>query len=333
MTPVMPPRLHARGWHGVPRRYRRRRDGAEAKALQALAEPPFHLDRLGVLSSWGIEPDPSRTLLSDVALIPPEPATGIAGSWRATFEQDVASLAKRAQAPVLALGGGLDAAAVLAAWRASGVRLPEIITLETGLPEYDEVAEASAIGATLGARVEIVRVDPRSIVELLPRAIACLGTPLYNLHPIGRLALARVAKERGFGTLVTGDGADGAFAGTPDWDYVPLVAALTEAVGLTLESPFLEEPTLAATLGAGADPEKAQVRGYLAEEGLPEWLCTRPKRARLMPRIALERHQDPRLLEQLALELGLKPEFETNRGLVGWTTLALLYRQLQGAAE
>ena len=301
--------------------------------MQSLAEPGFRLDRRGLLSAWGIEPDPVRSILSDIALIPPEAATGATGDWRATFEEDVARLAKRSQAPVLALGGGLDAAAVLAAWRASGLRLPEIITLETGLPEYDEVAEAAAICAAVGARVERVQVDPQTLVELLPRAIACVGTPLYNLHPVGRLALAHAARDRGFDTLVTGDGADGAFAGTPDWDYVPLVAALTGAVGLTLESPFLEGPTLAATLGAGADPGKARVREYLADQGFPEWLCSRPKRARLMPRIELEPHEAPRLVEQMAAELELKPEFETNRGLVGWTTLAILYRHLEGAVE
>jgi hypothetical protein len=169
-------------------------------------------------------------------------------------------------------------------------------------------------------------------VALLPEAVALAEEPLYNLHPVGRLALARAARARGYETLVTGDGADAAFAGRPDLDYVPLVAALTRGAGLALASPFLEGPVLSGTLARAPDRDKHLLREYATARGLPPWLATRPKRSRWMPPQDLSRHLSPDTLAPLVRELQEEPRLDDDRARVGWATLALLIRSLEERA-
>lgn len=326
--------VRVRDWHGVQRAYRRS-DGAAGPSLRALVRPPLRLDRRGVMAAWGLLDEPERTVVLDVRKLPCASDAGMdspAGGWSAIFESEVSRMACGARSPVLALGGGLDAAAVLAAWRASGAPLPAVLTLETGLAGYDEVEEASAIAASLGARCEVFSLPPEHLVALVPEAIAAAETPLYNLHPVSRLALARAARERGYETLITGDGADAAFAGRPDHDYVPIVAALTEAGGMKLASPFFSGRTLAATLAGGNDPDKRALRAYVAEMGLPGWLAVRPKRARWMPALDLSCYLSLPLVESLARELSIELRLDSDRAAVGWATLGLLVQSLGGNA-
>jgi asparagine synthetase B (glutamine-hydrolysing) len=320
-------------WHGSGRGYLRHRDGAVAGSLHALAEPPFLLDPVGVRAAWGLADAPDHTVLRGLGRTPSSPPPARArspASWAAAFEAEVHRLAATARAPALALGGGLDAAAVLAAWRATGAPLPTVLTLRTGLPGYDEVEDARFIATALGARCEEVSIAPAQLVELLPRAVAAIGAPLYNLHPVGRLALARAARARGFQTLVTGDGADAVFAGRPDLDYVPLVAELTRAGGMEPASPFFSPELIAATLAAGPDPEKAALRAY-AEPFLGAGHAQRPKHARWMPPLDLSVHVRRLELDRIALELGVPLRLDPDRAAVGFISLELLLRSLREA--
>jgi len=243
------------------------------------------------------------------------------GGFLASFEAEVARIAAGARDPIVALGGGLDAAAVLVAWRASGVAMPAVATLATGLLDYDEVAEAEAIAKALDVRCEVLRVTPSELVALAPDAAIAAETPLYNLHPVHRLAVARAARATGAATLVTGDGADACFAGRPDLDYVPIVAALTGAGRLALASPFLAPAVIAAT---PQDPRKHLLRDYLREHlGA---LADRPKHVRLLPPLALP--LDRARIDLLAHTLGLPLQLERDHRRVGWHTLDHVVRHL-----
>jgi asparagine synthetase B (glutamine-hydrolysing) len=301
-------------------------------SLQALARTPLALSAHGILSAWGREPDPRATVLEDVELdsddfVEPLPCASL--PWARVLEEQVAEIAATASATALALGGGLDAAAVLAAWRRSGAPLPAVMTIETGLGDYDETEGARAIAASFGLKVETVFVPPEHVVELLPEAVETAATPLYNLHPVARFALCRAARERGYQTLITGDGADAAFAGAPDFDYVPVVAALSESTGMKLASPFLDGPALDATLSAGRDPGKTKLREYVREQGLPAWLAARPKCARLMPAIDLGRVLRRGPVRELSERLGIALSLDSDRERVGWVTLDFLVRSLE----
>ncbi len=327
-----------RDWHGAVRRYVRLADGGVAPTLKALVAPAFTLDRVGVEAAWGLREAPERTVIAGIQQAPtPGVAPTVRGqvleppasAWAAALQADVAAIATDARAPALALGGGVDAAVVLAAWRASGLPLPAVYTLATGLARYDEVGPAQAIASALGARCEVIRVAPDCLVEMLPSSIAAAETPLYNLHPVSRFALATQLKQRGHDVLVTGDGADAAFLGRPDWDYVPVMAALTASAGLKLSSPFFSSSTLSATLRLAPDRDKRVARDYALSAGLPKCLVDAPKRPRWMPPLELDGLLDTRDMERLSRALGRTLTLDSDRARVGLVTLGLLVRHLE----
>jgi len=321
-----------RDWHGVARRYVRDDDGACATELRALVRQPLQLDRDGVLAAWGVGDRGYPTVVAGVRQDACEALAPSDEPWADALEAAVAAIARTAVAPAVALGGGVDGAAVLAAWRVSGAPMPRVVTLATGLPDYDEVDDACAIAAALGARCEVVTITPADLVALAPEAAVAAETPLYNLHPVHRLALARAAAALGIATLVTGDGADAAFRGRPDLDYVPIVAALTRAAGLALASPFFAPAVIAAArpLGADArrrpDPTKLLARAYIGAHGIARLAGIQPKRPRLVPPLDLSPIHDPARIATLARSLDLAPG-----ATVGWVTLDHLVRALEAA--
>ena len=311
--------MTTRDWHGLARRYVRA-DGARAVTLAALVTRPVRLSRDGVLAAWGDGTDDLATVLEGVRQAPCAPALApSAEPFARALEAAVAAIAGTAVCPVVALGGGVDGAAVLAAWRASGAPMPLVLTLETGLAAYDEVAAAQAIAAAFGARCEVVALPPAALVALAPAAAVIAEAPFYNLHPVHRLALARAAVTRGASTLVTGDGADAVFRGAPDLDYVPIVAALTRSAGLELASPFFSPAVVAATR---PDPGKRAIRAYVAAAGL----APAPKRARSVPALDLKPILDATRIAALAVALDLAPA-----ATVGWVTLDHLVHALEAA--
>lgn len=321
-----------RAWHGVGRRYRRVGDGAAAAALRSLARAPLVLDAAGVDFAWGLGGDATRTVLRSVRRDAPGRAPRCEqGPWAAAFEAAVARIAVDAARPALALGGGLDAAAVLAAWQRTGHAPPVVLTLETGLEDYDEVAGAERIAAACGAHCERVDASPARWLAALPSAIAAAGTPLYNLHPVGRWLLAVEARRRGCTTLITGDGADAAFAGTPDVDYVPIVTALGDAASVVTRSPFFDDALLATTLAQGHDRQKRALAAWLVDHAPSVARAVGKKHPRMLPALALEALLEARLpaLSRLARDLGRPLRLDGDRARVGWLTLELLLESLR----
>jgi asparagine synthetase B (glutamine-hydrolysing) len=321
-------------WHGIERRYVRD-DGATAASLLSLV-PPLRFDPDGVRAAWGERDDPGATVVAGVRRLVADPKLApswahLCGvdAWRADFEAAVAEIARSASAPIVALGGGIDAATVLVAWRASGVAMPAVATLETGLADYDEVDAALAIARALDVRCDVVRVSPAEIVELVDEAVTVAETPLYNLHPVHRLAFARALGRMGYATLVTGDGADAVFAGRPDHDYVPIVAALTHAAGLRLASPFFDSRMVTAR--RAREPKKRMLRDYLTRAGFRA-IARRPKRPRWMPALPLEPLVDRRRLDELARAIDVPVQLDTDRERVGWITFERLAQRLEARA-
>jgi asparagine synthase (glutamine-hydrolysing) len=303
-----------RDWHGCKRGYVR--GERVATRLRDLVEQPLALDRHGVLAAWGRVLDPYATVVAGVRQLPCRGRDRANVSvWSQCLEVQVAAIARAVRDPVVALGGGLDAAAVLVAWRASGLPMPAVVTLATGLAEYDEVDAALATAHALDVRCEVVWIAPAGLVAAAPEAAIAAEAPFYNLHPVHRLVLARELHERGYATLVTGDGADAVFAGEPDLDYVPIVAALTEHAGLAIASPFFADAIVDTT---PIDRTKQLVRAYVGGE-----LASRPKRSRLVPSLDLSPILDRGRITGLAAQLDLVPSDD-----VGWTTLEHLARSL-----
>jgi asparagine synthase (glutamine-hydrolysing) len=327
-----------RDWQGTRRIYLRLSDRRLGDRLGPLATDGS-LDRTGVRVAWGQAEDDRLTWLAGIRQVPPgmrlegwtdgEPrfvpaplpaasslGPALAGAMAGFDGRDV----------LVALSGGLDGALVLALWRQAGRPLPEAITLRTGLPGYDESERAAQVAAALGVRLHVAAVTGDDLVAALPDGIAVMEQPLFNLHPVARLLLARAAARLGARVLVTGDGADQAMRGQPAGDYLPLVAALTRAAGLEPWSPFLDPRVVAAALAAGPDPEKRGLRALAPTLGLPAWIADAPKRSMLAPALDLSPHLDRAAIDRLARTIDLPVVLDDDRARVGWVTLAIAHR-------
>jgi asparagine synthase (glutamine-hydrolysing) len=323
-----------RDWHGLSRHYRREGGAVESSSLLALATDESALDLRGVQAAWGQLDAPDHTVFADVRQLPCghgwKPAA--AGDLTDVLYAAVEHIAATAANPAIALGGGLDAAVVLAIWKQCGYPVPPLLTIETGLAVYDEVDEARAIATACGAQIITVQVPPDEVLAILGDAVTACETPLYNLHPVVRLALARAARASGFDTLVTGDGADAVFAGVADYDYVPLMSALTRAANVALVSPFFTDEVVSAALAAAPSSgrDKAVLRGIACELGLPEWLVDTPKKSRMFPALDLSKYWRAKPTEALGDELELPVCVDSDRDRVGWLTLDQLLSQVRG---
>ncbi|MDC0716608.1 asparagine synthase-related protein [Nannocystis bainbridge] len=223
----------------------------------------------------------------------------------------------------LALSGGVDSAALAGLLGARAT----VYTLAPELPGYSEEAEARAVAGALGLPLRVIRVTAADYVEALPQVIAACEAPLYNLHPVSRWLLARAVRADGHDVLVTGDGADEVFRGTSGADYLPIVGALARAAGLEPGAPFLAE---AVARHVAEDPHKHALRRLAVELGVPEAIARRPKQPRFAPPIDLSPLWDGPRVAALAQALGREPDLSSDRGRVGWTTLALLSRRFPG---
>jgi asparagine synthetase B (glutamine-hydrolysing) len=177
----------------------------------------------------------------------------------------------------------------------------------------------------MGVEVVVVKVGEEDFRDALPDVIRCIETPLYNLHPVAKLLLARALRADGIELALTGDGADHVFGHDFSADYLPLVQDLCHAGGVELRSPFLDERVVAHGLAAPPDSEKRALRRLAATLPVPDELVVGPKLTRLAPPIDLAGVVMPQAITELARRLGrAAPATGDDREHVRWTTLALL---------
>lgn len=120
----------------------------------------------------------------------------------------------RADVPVVGyLSGGVDSAYVLAtAAHVAGRPLPSF-TLRIPGKELDEVDSAMEARQAIGGDSTVVEAGPDCITDsyaALTRAAEC---PVLDTSCAALLALSRAVKAQGYKTVLTGEGADEAFAG------------------------------------------------------------------------------------------------------------------------
>ena len=253
--------------------------------LWDLTRPDMELDGDGVDEAWGMRPVTSLTCVRGITIAPAPPIDAAVTPLREALARAVAALPDG----VVALSGGVDSALVVALLHMSGRRLP-LVTLRTGFAGYDEVEQAVAIARAFGDRVDIVDVKPNDYQAELAPVIEAVAQPLFNLHPVSRWLLVRAL---GATTLITGDGADQVFCGSPAAIYIPLVDAICRANRVTLASPFFA-PEVGVL--AGVDPLKQSLRALAAELGVPSSVAWARKTPRLTP-------HDAHIVRRQTLEL------------------------------
>lgn len=322
--------------------------GAHASSLRALlARVPeargSGLDVQGVEAAWGLGDAPDRTCLRCVRAVPPGMRLVGVGAkpevaWstpsaEVSLDSALVCAAARvllgAQRPVVALGGGIDAPLAVLAARRSGVVLRDALHLALPGTSYDESREARAAAAALGLALHEITLGTEDLARELPLAVRLAETPLYNLHPVSRVVLARVARARGHDVLLTGDGADQAARGaTERADYVPIVAAITRGSGLGLASPFLDD-ALVSLLADARDPGKMALRELAVAWGLPIAIAERAKLPTFAP--ALPREAFPsapalaRLERSLARPLSWSDDDRANVGVASLGAFVATY--------
>jgi asparagine synthetase B (glutamine-hydrolysing) len=298
--------------------------GAHARDLRTLLlrVPSLRwsgLDSRGVDAAWGLVDAPDRTCLRGVRAVPPgmalvTRAEGVAVApasvppCDAPLDAVLIDAASRAlgsaRRPVVALGGGIDGPLAVLAARRAGVVVAEALHLAIPGSSYDESAEARAAAEALGLALHEIAVTTHDLARELPRAVGLAETPLYNLHPVSRVILARVAAARGHDVLVTGDGADQASRGaTEAADYVPIVAAITRRSGMGLASPFLDDAVV-ALLARSPDPGKKALRELAVAWGLPRALAERGKVPAFAPALPRESFPPAPALARVGRALG-----------------------------
>lgn len=228
----------------------------------------------------------------------------------------------------LALSGGYDSAFVLGLLCRLGNEMPCVYTIDTTLEGYSESNTTLKTAEHFGVPITVVQVTGEDFIDALPDTIHATETPLYNLHPVSKLLLARRLRADGIKTLFTGDGADQAFSGVESANYIPLIGSIFASEGIRLVSPFLsEELSVYCRKSLVPDPQKRVLR-ELGRGMVPNFILNQRKRQMLTPPLDLNRYWDEQLIQRLSSEINypLPNDFSEDIDRTKWITLSLLYR-------
>lgn len=123
-----------------------------------------------------------------------------------------------ADAPVATyLSGGVDSSLIVALAAKRGDVTAFSVALDGVGPDEADLAARTA--RLVGAEHVAIRVDAQAIGRLFPEVVIAAEVPILDHASCALLALSRAVRERGFKAVLTGEGADEAFAGYP-WTTV-----------------------------------------------------------------------------------------------------------------
>ncbi len=149
---------------------------------------------------WGDEDDPS----DEAALV---------DEFESVFGRAV-EIRLRAEVPVVGyLSGGVDSAYVLAtASKLRGKPLPSF-TVRVPDAQFDETAASAGTAQTLGSSQTILEAGAEVIAANYARLIQAAESPVLDTSCAALLGLSRRVRDLGNKVVLTGEGADEAFAG------------------------------------------------------------------------------------------------------------------------
>jgi len=110
------------------------------------------------------------------------------------------------------LSGGLDSSIITAI--ASKLSSTSLKTFTAGFKEYEEeIKNAEEVASLFGTEHHQVIISPRMFVDSLPELIKHYDQPISFASSIPLHFISKLAKEKGVGVILTGEGADELFAG------------------------------------------------------------------------------------------------------------------------
>ena len=287
---------------------------------------------------------PGRSVLEDFLAVPPghalamspdglttimRPMTPVPGDLESLLLASLERAVKSGRRVALALSGGLDSALLLSLLGSLGATHVPAYILTTDMPGYDERESALSTARRSGVEVVFVRVGANDFVDAVPEAMRHLDEPLYNLHPIAKLLLARAMRRDGIELAISGDGADQVLRRDVSADYLPLCRTLFHAESVRLVPPFVDSDVDAHLRSLPPDPEKTCIRALGKRFGVATELTEGPKRSRLAPAMNLDHLLPSSEIGELASRLGSPtPALATDPERVQWATLRLLLADL-----
>jgi asparagine synthase (glutamine-hydrolysing) len=289
-----------------------------------------------------------RTVLQDVLALPPgytllRSPQGLAvnampdetrhGNLNRLLRASLQTALDSGKQIALALSGGLDSALLLALLKAMGLQHIPVYILAVNLPDYNELDEALDTARQIGVETMVVEAGEEDFVAALPEAIQHVEEPLFNLHPVAKLLLAKAMRQDGIELAISGDGADQVLSRDHSADYLPLCKALFHAERVELHAPFLDTNVVAHLLSLPPDPTKQCLRELADKLQLQAQLVRGPKRRRLAPPMALGPLLDKTRIAALASRLQLPaPGLNQDAERVLWATLLLALDHLGATA-
>jgi PP-loop superfamily ATP-utilizing enzyme len=176
----------------------------------------------------------------------------------------------------VAVSGGIDSWVLAALLKRLGYRVRGWY-LESGVEGYCEREQVQRFRDALGIPCEHIRVSGRDFMESAAEFVAVTQTPIYNLHPVSKLLLARGLARNGVTSVVTGDGADQVMRRDWDCDLLPLTLTCFRAAGVRVTAPFLSERVVSSCTRPYLDKEP--LRALAHRLGVPDV----PKHPTLFP--------------------------------------------------
>jgi PP-loop superfamily ATP-utilizing enzyme len=166
----------------------------------------------------------------------------------------------------VAVSGGIDSWVLAALLKSKGCRVQGWY-LESGVEGYCEREQVGRFQEELGIPCEHIRVSAADFVESAAEFVTVTETPIYSLHPVSKLLLARGLARNGVRSIITGDGADQVMRHDWDCDLLPLTLTCFRSAGVQVVAPFLSERVVALCGRACADKEP--VREVARRLGVP----------------------------------------------------------------
>jgi asparagine synthase (glutamine-hydrolysing) len=159
-----------------------------------------------------------------------------------------------ADAPVAAyLSGGVDSNTVLALARRARGEAPASFTIGFDGAGDDETALARESARTLGSRLTVVRMNPRSVADALPSLHVAAEAPVVDTSTACLMRLAEEVRAHGFKAVLTGEGADEALAGYV-WFRVEKALGIMDRWGLGIPSRLARGVTFSLVGGVHRGP-------------------------------------------------------------------------------
>jgi len=139
--------------------------------------------------------------------------TALIDEFEATFQRAV-EIRLRADVPVVGyLSGGVDSAYVLAtASKIAGRPLPSF-TIKVPLPALDEAADARESSSHIGGAATVIEAEAGVLAENYAELTRAAEYPVLDTSSAALLALSRNVHAQGYKVVLSGEGADEAFAG------------------------------------------------------------------------------------------------------------------------